>query len=67
MERDLIFTMDTSSIKFTISLSPGYERDLSHDAVRIVKLTSDPDTEVNRLWVVYDRCLDADFSGPDHQ
>ena len=52
---------DTGSVKFTIDdgVNAVYERDLSDSSVvRVVKLTSDPDTQITKLWVVYDRSKD---------
>jgi len=52
---------DLSSIKFTIndgSLNAynPYDRDLGNSAVvRIIKLSSEPDSEIKKLWAVYDR------------
>jgi len=40
--------------------NPAYARDLADtEAVRVVKLTSDADSRVTKLWVVYDRSLDT--------
>jgi|GEM_PF-2478803 len=63
-DSDGIDLSDAESIKFTIndSINPVYERDLSDTTVvRVVKLTSDPDTEVTKLWVVYDRSMEATY------
>ena len=52
---------DTTSIKFTIddNIHLPYELDLSNKTVvRVVKLNADPDTEIKKLWVVYDRVKD---------
>jgi hypothetical protein len=56
---------DLSSIKFTINdgsvnaYNP-YTRDLSDSTVvRIIKLSSDPDSEVKKLWAVYTRFREA--------
>jgi subtilisin family serine protease len=48
---------DDSSVKFTIidGIFPDYTRNLAHSTVRWIKLTTDPDTRVTRMWVVYDR------------
>lgn len=57
-DSDGVDITNTSSIKFTIndSVNPGYERDLSDTVVvRVVKLTEDEDTQVTKLWAVYDR------------
>jgi hypothetical protein len=59
---DGVDTTDTTSVKFTIDdgTNPIYERDLSDTAVvRVVKLTSDPDSKVSKFWAVYDRSLDS--------
>jgi len=59
---DGIDITDTSSIKFTINdhANDPYTRDLTDSAVfRVVKLSSDPDTQVTKLWAVYDRSLDT--------
>ncbi len=56
---DGIDITDTQSIAFTIDdgVNEIYRRDLSDSGVvRVVKLTTDQDTKVTRLWVVYDRC-----------
>jgi uncharacterized repeat protein (TIGR01451 family) len=61
---DGIDITDTSSIKFTIddSVNPVYERDLSDTTVvRVIKLTSDSDNEVTKLWAVYDRSTEATY------
>ena len=61
-DSDGIDITDNTSIVFTTDdgVNPVYERNLSHtDNVRVVKLTSDADTAVTRLWVVYDRSLDT--------
>jgi hypothetical protein len=49
-------TADTS-VQFTIAdgINASYTRNLAHSTVRWVKLTTDPDTRVTRMWVVYDR------------
>jgi len=63
-DSDGVDITDTSSIKFTIDdgINPAYEWDLSDTAVvRVVKLTSDDDTEVTKLWVVYDRSKEAAY------
>jgi len=69
-DSDGIDITDTSSIKFTINdniISPVYERDLGDDAVvRVVKLTSDDDTQVTRLWAVYDRSREATYGNYDY-
>ena len=61
-DADGIDITDTTGIGFTIDdgVNPPYTRDLSDSAVfRVVKLTSDPDTQVTSLWAVYDRSLDT--------
>ena len=53
---------DSQSISFTINdrINGAYTRDLGDSSVvRVVKLTEEPDTSVTKLWVVYDRSLDA--------
>ncbi len=52
-----IDTTDGTSVQLTINdgINPSYSRNLAHGTVRWVKLTGDPNTEVTRLWVVYDR------------
>jgi hypothetical protein len=53
---------DTSSIEFTINdgVNPAYTRNLGNPSVfRVVKLTTDNDDEVKKLWAVYDRSLDT--------
>ena len=52
-----IDTTDGTSVQLTINdgINPSYTRNLLHGTVRWVKLTGDPDTEVTRMWVVYDR------------
>ena len=62
---DGIDITDGYSVRFTIDdgTNPTYERDLGDTAVvRVVKLTSDADTRVTKLWVVYDRSLDSQGS-----
>ncbi len=48
---------DDTSVQFTIAdgINASYTRNLAHSTVRWVKLTTDPDTRVTRMWVVYDR------------
>ncbi len=63
-DSDGIDTTDTASVEFAIndSINPVYKWDLSDTAVmRWVKLTSDPDTRVTDLWVVYDRSRDPGY------
>ena len=53
---------DATSVQFTIDdgTNAVYERDLGDTSVvRVVKLTSDPDTSVTKFWIVYDRSLDV--------
>jgi hypothetical protein len=53
---------DSQSISFTINdrINGAYTRDLGDTSVvRVVKLAEEPDTSVTKLWVVYDRSLDA--------
>jgi hypothetical protein len=55
---------DKTSIKLTIddSVNQTYERDLSDTTVvRVVKLTSDADTQITKLWAVYDRSKDDEY------
>jgi hypothetical protein len=59
---DGIDTTDQTSIRFTIDdgTNPVYARDLGDTTVvRVIKLTSDLDSRVTKLWAVYDRSLDA--------
>jgi hypothetical protein len=67
-DSDGINITDTTSVKFTVDddaddpLNTPYERDLRSefsDFVRVLKLTSDLDTQVTELWVVYDRSQDT--------
>ena len=53
---------DSTSIVFTIDdgAHQPYQRNLGDDVVRVVKLTSDDNTEVTRLWVVYDQSRETD-------
>ncbi len=48
---------ENTSMQFTIAdgVNPAYTRTLGHSTVRWIKLTADPNTEVTRMWVVYDR------------
>ena len=52
---------DDSSIKFRIADGArSYSRDLGNSAVvRVIELSSDPDSEVKRLWVAYDRSSES--------
>jgi len=58
---------DNTSIEFTINDGSAggynpYVRDLSDGAVvRIVKLGSEPDSEVKNLWAIYDRSNEAPY------
>jgi hypothetical protein len=66
-DSDGIDITDATSISFAIddSVNSPYTRDLNdNDVFRVVKLTSDADTQVTQLWAVYDRSLDTygDFS-----
>jgi uncharacterized repeat protein (TIGR01451 family) len=57
-DEDGIDLTDPLSVIFTIDdgVNAVYERNLGDaDAVRIVKLTGDPDTAVTSLWAVYNR------------
>jgi hypothetical protein len=65
-DSDGINITDTASVKFTVdddADDPGnqlYNRDLSSNFVRVLKLISnDPDTQVTNFWVVYDRSQDT--------
>lgn len=63
-DSDGIDITDTSSIKFTIDdgVNEAYTRDLGDETVvRIIKLTEDEDTEVTKLWAVYDRSMEATY------
>jgi hypothetical protein len=60
-DSDGIDITDGSSIKFTINdgINSAYERNLSEtEVVRVIKLGSDPDSQVTKLWAVYDRSLE---------
>lgn len=73
LDNDGIDVTDPDSVIFKIfveSLDPDtqvleiqeYERTLDNsDVVRVVKLSSNPDTEVAKLWVAYDRSNDPEF------
>jgi len=60
-DSDGVDITDTAGIKFTVndSVNPVYERDLSDGSVRVIKLSADPDTELTKLWAVYDRSVDG--------
>jgi hypothetical protein len=63
-DADGIDVRDGVSIRFTISdgINTAYERDLSDsDVVRVIKLTSDPDSRATKLWAVYDRSMDVSY------
>ena len=64
---DGIDITDSFSIEFTITvgIEDAYSRDIGDsDVVRIVKLTSDGDTGVTRLWAVYDKSRDSEDTYP---
>jgi subtilisin family serine protease len=48
---------DFTSVRFTIddTVNGIYSRNLSNGTVRVIKLTADPNSEVTRMWLVYDR------------
>jgi hypothetical protein len=49
-----------ASIEFTIDdETRTYDRDLGDASVRVLKLTNDDDSQVTRMWVVYDRSEDG--------
>ena len=50
-------TTDNTSVRFTIDdgVNPSYIRNLGAATVRVMKLTADPDDQVTRMWVVYER------------
>jgi subtilisin family serine protease len=49
-----------AAIEFTIDDETNtYSRDLGDASVRVVKLTNDDDSQVTRMWVVYDRSEDG--------
>jgi hypothetical protein len=52
-----IDTTDNTSVQFTINdgINPSYTRNLGSGSMRWIKLTVDLNTEVTRMWVVYDR------------
>jgi hypothetical protein len=63
-DSDGIDITDSGSISFTISdgVHEPYERDLSNETVvRMVKLAAEEDTQVTKLWAVYDRSNDDDY------
>jgi hypothetical protein len=61
-DSDGIDITDGSSIRFTINdgINSAYERNLANtEVVRVIKLDSgDPDSQVSKLWAVYDRSLE---------
>jgi subtilisin family serine protease len=56
-----INTNNNSSVQFTIDdgVNGVYTRDLGAATVRFVKLTADPDSQVTRMWVVYERSQES--------
>ncbi|MBW2339730.1 MAG: fibronectin type III domain-containing protein [Deltaproteobacteria bacterium] len=59
---DGIDTTDSGCVTFTINdgVNGPYTRDLGDNTVvRVVKLTTDDDTSVTKLWVAYDRVWDT--------
>jgi hypothetical protein len=56
-----INTNINSSVQFTIDdgVNGVYTRNLGAATVRFVKLTADPDSQVTRMWVVYDRSQES--------
>ncbi|MGD9045898.1 MAG: S8 family serine peptidase, partial [Desulfobacterales bacterium] len=52
-----IDTTDNTSVRFIIDdgVNPDYIRNLGSATVRVEKLTADPDDQVTRMWVVYER------------
>ena len=56
-----INTNNNSSVQFTIDdgVNGVYTRNLGAATVRFVKLTADPDSQVTRMWVVYDRSQES--------
>ena len=60
---------DTGSIVFIINdgVNELYTRDLSNDTVtRVIKLTEDDNTEVTKLWAVYDRSKEDNLGNYDY-
>jgi hypothetical protein len=56
-----------AAIEFTIDDETNtYSRDLGDASVRVVKLTNDADSQVTRMWVVYDRSEDGVW-GPTYE
>jgi hypothetical protein len=63
-DSDGIDITDSESITFTISdgVHEAYTRDLSNETVvRVVKLAEEEDTQVTKLWAVYDRSSDEEY------
>jgi len=63
-DSDGIDITDLGSISFTINdgVHEAYTRDLSNDTVvRGVKLTEEENTQVTKLWAVYDRSNDDEY------
>jgi subtilisin family serine protease len=56
-----INTNNDSSVRFTIDdgVNSDYTRDLGDATVRFEKLTTDPDNQVTRMWVVYERSQES--------
>jgi subtilisin family serine protease len=56
-----INTTDGNNVQLTIAdgINPGYTRNLAHGTVRWLNLSADPNTQVTRLWVVYDRSQES--------
>jgi hypothetical protein len=52
---------ELDSIRFTIDdgYHESYERDLSSDTVRVVKISDDDDHQIKQFWAVYDRSLET--------
>ena len=64
---DGIDITDPSSIQFTITVGEDspYTRNIGDTGVfRIIKLTSDDDTKITKLWAVYDRSKDTETTYP---
>jgi hypothetical protein len=57
---------DSTSIVFIINdgVHQLYQRNLEDDTVRVVKLTSEDDTKVTKLWAVYDQAIESDGAFP---
>jgi hypothetical protein len=56
-----INTNNNSSVQFTIDdgVNGVYTRDLGDATMRFEKLTTDPDNQVTRMWVVYERSQES--------